>query len=117
METLHQLILASGGESVPGLKTQFEAFCTLVQDHFADEEAILAKLGSDLLDIQQREHALLGRMLSNMQRLMDSSEQMRWRTAVVDEAVDALVQHFAKEDTTFAPLIGRYRRRIRNQTA
>ena len=76
---------------------------------------LLANLGSDLLPIQQQEHGLLSRMLSNMRGLMENSEQLRWRTAVVDEAVDALVQHFAKEDAAFAPLIGRYRRRTQRQ--
>ena len=103
IETLHRLIVASGGESSPELKSQFESFCALVQDHFTHEEAILAEIGSDLLAIQQREHGLLSRMLSNMRALLESSEHMRWRTAVVDDAVDALTQHFTKEDDAFAP--------------
>jgi hemerythrin-like metal-binding protein len=115
METLHRLISASGSDSSPDIKAQFESFCSLVQDHFIHEERVLAELGSALLAIQQKEHGLLSRMLLNMQGLMESSEQLRWRTAVVDEAVDALVQHFAKEDEAFSPLIGRYRRRIGSQ--
>ncbi len=115
METLQRLILASAGDSSPDIKAQFESFCSLVQEHFTEEEGILAALDSDILAIQQKEHGLLSRMLSNMQKLMETSDQKRWRTAVVDEAVDALVQHFAKEDAIFTPLIGRYRRRASNQ--
>ena len=115
MDALNRLISVSGDNSSPEIKTQFDSFCTIIHNIFIQEEHDLADLGFDLLKIQQGEHGALSRMLSNMQGLMETSDQLRWRTAVVDEAVDALVQHFAKEDADFTPLSGRCRRRISSQ--
>ncbi|MBC7908176.1 MAG: hemerythrin domain-containing protein [Rhodospirillaceae bacterium] len=109
MDALKRLMQEALGNSAEGMAGQFFKICDLLSDHFRDEEAFLTASGSILLSTQQMEHGLLSRMLSNMRGLMESSEQLQWRATVIDEAIDALAIHFAKEEGIFDPLIGRQR--------
>jgi len=115
IDELNNLITAGRQGSASDMKRHFDIFSTLLLEHFHDEEEILASLNSSFLEVQQREHGTLTRMLSNMSLLMqadDAATSIRWQTTVIDEALDALTQHFAKEDEDFIPLLDRNRLRI-----
>lgn len=107
MDLVNRLLAEATGSSGASMATQFGDLCAAVAAHFKDEEDFLAAQGSAMLTIQQREHGVLTRMLTNMAALMNSSEQLQWRATVIGEAIDALALHFAKEDGLFRPLVGR----------
>jgi hemerythrin len=118
MDELNNLIAAAAQSDVDNMRRHFDSFNSLLLEHFHDEEEVLASLNSSFLKAQQREHGILSRMLSNMSLLMQSDNpttSVQWQTTVIDEAIDALAQHFAKEDEDFIPLLDQNRRRINHR--
>lgn len=115
MNELNNLIAAATQSDNVNMRRHFDSFSSLLLEHFHDEEEVLASLNSSFLEAQQREHGILSRMLSNMSILMQSdgaATSIQWQTTVIDEAIDALALHFAKEDEDFAPLLDQNRQRI-----
>ena len=107
-------LVASG--TADDVKRQYTAVYELVVGHFRDEENVLDEIGSDLLAVQRAEHAFLARLMAHMGSiLLEMPKLTVWSVAVVDEAIDALVEHFGKEDDDFHALSSVQRHRTSKQ--
>lgn len=85
------------------LRVALEEFLAHVQRHFADEEAILARLHYDRLDEHRRAHARLVRRALAMAAKLDAGE-LSLGTIVEFLAQDVVARHLAVMDRAFFPL-------------
>jgi hemerythrin-like metal-binding protein len=110
IEEIETLTAVTEGGSIEAMQHHFDILGNLIREHFECEESILKELEHHALADQQKEHAMLSRMIGNMRLLMEASGTLRWRTTVIDATIDALVLHFAKEDDEFSTVANGRRR-------
>jgi len=76
-----------------------------VQDHFNEEEALMAEHHFDRLDIHQKEHAFFKRRFTEIHNLYTQKCHTTHLAFKIRTFIDTLIEHIIEEDAKIAHLV------------
>ena len=76
-----------------------------VQDHFEEEESLMAKHNFDRLQTHQNEHAYFKRRFNEINQLHQQKCHTTHIVFQIRKFIDSLIQHIIEEDAQMAHLV------------